>query len=96
MRNNNPETVSSWQVTWIFAGGQGIHRGQVENALLINPGAGGQPVRVVNRLSNALIKSGATQQFSFVGIVDDAAIENIESVAVTGQPCRLAKRSGDI
>ena len=97
MRNNDPETVSSWQVTWIFARGQGIHRGQVENALLINPGGpGGQPVRVVNRLSNALIESGASQQFSFVGIVDDAVIENIESIAVNGQPCRQAKRLGDI
>ena len=94
MRNNNPEAVSSWQVTWIFAQGQGIHRGQVESALLINPGGpGGQPARVVNRLSNAHIASGATQGFSFVGAADDLmTIENVLSVAVNGVPCSPARR----
>jgi len=89
MHNNQRDAVSSWQVTWIFADGQGVDAGQVSDALLINPGGpGGQPARVVNRLSNAQIPSGATQGFSFVGRVDDSVmVENIQRVSVNGGWC---------
>ena len=44
MTSVHPEALASWQVTWIFPNGQGVHEGRVEDALLINPGGPSGPV----------------------------------------------------
>jgi len=84
MTSVHPEALASWQVTWIFPNGQGVHEGRVEDALLINPGGpSGQPARVVNQLGIA------RRQFSFTGYVtkNSDIPSNILRVAVNGVWC---------
>ena len=83
MTSVHPEALASWQVTWIFPNGQGVHEGRVEDALLINPGGpSGQPARVVNQLGIP------RRQFSFTGYVTNGDIpSNILRVAVNGVWC---------
>jgi len=69
-RNNKAESDNSFQVTYVFAYGQGIADGRVdERAVLINPGgANGMPARAVNRmLFRGVAGNGGTYDFGFKG-----------------------------
>ena len=100
-RNNKLEEDKSFQVTYVFAYGQGIADGRVDDrAVLINPGgANGMPARAVNRmLFRGVAGDGGTYEFGFVGsaIFEEGAMsnhnstkraENLVALAYNGQWC---------
>lgn len=96
MKSAHPESLASWQVSWIFSEGEGIHAGQVTDALLINPGApGGHPARVVNLLEEDALEGGVdeenTSKFTFTGYVPRGSLaQNLIQVAVNGVLCTSA------
>ena len=79
MTSTHPDSLASWQVSWIFSEGEGIHAGQVADAILINPGGpGGHPARVVNLLEEDAFEGGVdeenTSRFTFTGYVPRGAM----------------------
>lgn len=89
LRSVRPETLRSWQVTWIFQG-EGVYEGLVNDAILINPGGpGGQPARVVNQLD---AEASETQGFSFIGYTADGQTPlSVNNVGVNGVTCKSAR-----
>ena len=94
LRSVRPETLRSWQVTWIFQG-EGVYEGVVNDAILINPGGpGGQPARVVNQLD---AQASDTQGFSFIGYTADGQTpSSVTRVGVNGVPCKSARPFDDV
>ena len=90
------DALSSWQVTWSFAEGQGIFRGNVSDGILINPGGpNGQPARVVNQLN---ANGGVGRSFSFIGrVVDGYESSNVvaRDVTVNGLACASPLYAGN-
>lgn len=96
MTSAHPESLASWQVSWIFSAGEGIHAGQVADAILINPGGpGGHPARAVNLLEEDALEGGVdeekTSSFTFTGYVPRGSMaQNLVQVAVNGVLCTSA------
>ena len=90
------DALSSWQVTWSFAEGQGIFRGNVSDGILINPGGpNGQPARVVNQLN---ANGGVGRSFSFIGrVVDGYESSSVvaRDVTVNGLACASPLYAGN-
>lgn len=96
MTSAHPDSLASWQVSWIFSEGEGIHAGQVTDAILINPGGpGGHPARAVNLLEEDTLEGGVdeenTSKFTFTGYVPRGSMaQNLVQVAVNGVLCTSA------
>jgi tRNA A-37 threonylcarbamoyl transferase component Bud32 len=96
MTSAHPDSLASWQVSWIFSEGEGIHAGQVADAILINPGGpGGHPARAVNLLEEDALEGGVdeekTSSFTFTGYVPRGSMaQNLVQVAVNGVLCTSA------
>ena len=94
-RNNKLEEDKSFQVTYVFAYGQGIADGRVDDrAVLINPGgANGMPARAVNRmLFRGVAGDGGTYEFGFLGsaMFEEGALSNNNSTKRAGNLVSLA------
>ena len=93
------DALSSWQVTWSFAEGQGIFRGNVSDGILINPGGpNGQPARVVNQLNDDDDDDDDGRSFSFIGrLVDGYESSNVvaRDVSVNGLSCASPRYAGN-
>ena len=89
------EEDKSFQVTYVFAYGQGIADGRVDDrAVLINPGgANGMPARAVNRmLFRGVAGDGGTYEFGFLGsaMFEEGALSNNNSTKRAGNLVSLA------
>ena len=107
-RNNKREEDKSFQVTYVFAYGQGIADGRVDNrAVLINPGgANGMPARAVNKmLFRGVAGDGGTYEFGFLGsgLFEEDVMsnnnftkraDNLVAIAYNGQWCERVSSGG--